>query len=55
MLDEWSELITIYYGEESSEEEAQEIADRIETEFEDVDIEVADGGQPVYSYIVSVE
>ena len=55
MLDEWSELVTIYYGEGASEEEAQEIADRVEADFEDVDIELADGGQPVYSYIVSVE
>lgn len=55
MMDDWSELITIYYGADVTEEDAQEIADLIEEEFEDADIEVTYGGQPVYYYIISVE
>ena len=55
MMDEWSELITIYYGADVTEEDAQEIADLLEPEFEDADIEVTYGGQPVYYYIISVE
>ena len=55
MMDEWSELITIYYGADVTEEDAQEIADLLEPELEDADIEVTYGGQPVYYYIISVE
>ncbi len=55
MMDDFSELVTIYYGADVTEDDAQEIADQIEAEFEDVDIEVTYGGQPVYYYIVSVE
>lgn len=55
MMDEFSELVTIYFGEDASEEEAQEIADQIEESFPDADFEVTRGGQPVYYYIISVE
>lgn len=55
LRDEETELITLYYGEESSEEEAQEIADAICEEYEDVEVETEYGGQPIYYYFVSVE
>lgn len=50
-----SEIITLYFGEGETEESAQEIADEIEELFPDADIMVANGGQSVYYYIVSVE
>ncbi len=55
IADEDSEIITLYYGEEETEENAQKIADAIEEIFPDADIVVANGGQSVYYYIVSVE
>ncbi len=50
-----SEIITLYFGEGETEETAQEIADEIEEIFPDADVMVANGGQSVYYYIVSVE
>ena len=55
IADEDSEIITLYYGEGETEDSAQEIADAIEEIFPDADILVANGGQSVYYYIVSVE
>ncbi len=55
LLDEDSELISIYYGEEMEEEAATALADRIMEAYQDVDVEVHLGGQPVYYYVVSVE
>ena len=49
------EIISIYYGEETPEEEAKAIADEIEIRYPDCEIELHYGGQPVYYYIVSVE
>lgn len=50
------ELITVYYGEDVSEEEAENVASMIgDIVGEDVDISVISGGQPVYQYIISVE
>lgn len=55
MIDEDSELISIYYGEEISEEAAQEICDTISTKYDSCDVELQYGGQPIYYYIISVE
>ena len=57
MVDEDSELLTIYFGADASEDEATEIADLLEEDdaFADIDIEVVYGGQPVYYYIISAE
>ncbi len=55
MVDEDSEIITLYYGEEVSEEEAQLVAERIEEKYPDCEVEVYNGGQPIYYYVVSVE
>lgn len=55
MVDEDSEIISIYYGEEVSKEDAEELASRLEDKYPDFDVEVNQGGQPIYYYIVSVE
>jgi DAK2 domain fusion protein YloV len=49
------EIITLYYGEDISEEEAHELADLLEDSWPDQEIEVISGGQPHYHYIISVE
>ncbi len=55
LVDEDSELISIYYGEEMEEGAASQIAEELETVYGDCDIEVNAGGQPVYYCIISVE
>lgn len=55
MVDEDSGLISIYYGQDVSEDAASEFAESVEEIFEDCDVEVQYGGQPIYYYIVSVE
>ncbi|MBR5597876.1 MAG: DAK2 domain-containing protein [Lachnospiraceae bacterium] len=55
MMDDDKELISIYYGEEVTEEEAQVIADKISEKYSDCDVELQFGGQPVYYYIISAE
>ncbi|EOD00522.1 DAK2 domain-containing protein [Caldisalinibacter kiritimatiensis] len=55
LVDEDNYLITIIYGEDISEGEANELAEEIENEAEDCDVEVVYGGQPLYYYIISVE
>lgn len=55
MVDEDSAIVSIYFGTESSEEEASEIAEAIEEKYTDVEVEINDGGQPVYYYVISVE
>jgi dihydroxyacetone kinase-like predicted kinase len=49
------EIITLYYGEDISEEEANELADLLQEDWPEQDIEVIPGGQPHYHYIISVE
>lgn len=55
LKDEETELITLYYGAESSEEEAQEIAAAVCEKYEEIEVEVEYGGQPIYYYFISVE
>ena len=55
MVDEDSELISIYYGADVKEEDAQSFADYVEETYPDCDVEFNYGGQPIYYYIVSVE
>ena len=55
MIDEESELISIYYGEDIKEEEAEALRAKVEEEFPDCDVELNYGGQPIYYYIISVE
>ncbi|MBR3602678.1 MAG: DAK2 domain-containing protein [Lachnospiraceae bacterium] len=55
MMDDDVELISIYYGEEVTEEEAQALGDKIQEKYSNCDVEVQFGGQPVYYYIISAE
>lgn len=55
MIDEDSEIITIYVGEEGNQELAEEISEYLESTYEDVEVEIHDGKQPVYPYLMSVE
>ncbi|MBR4966439.1 MAG: DAK2 domain-containing protein, partial [Lachnospiraceae bacterium] len=56
MVDEDNdELISIYYGEDISEEEASALSEEIEEKYPDLDVELQYGGQPIYYYIISVE
>ena len=53
MMDDEAELISVYYGEEIGEEEAQGLADQLAQLYPDCDVEVNQGGQPIYYYIIS--
>ncbi len=55
MLDEESEIVTVLIGEEGDAEEVDRIISSIEPEYDEVEFEVHDGQQPVYSYLLSVE
>ncbi|SER55172.1 DAK2 domain-containing protein [Psychrobacillus sp. OK032] len=55
LIDEDAEIVTIIYGEDVSEEEANVFAEFIEEQFEDIEVEVYNGKQPLYPYILSVE
>ncbi len=55
MTDRNSELISLYYGEGTTEEQAEELSSRIMEEYPNVDVEVHEGGQPIYYYVLSVE
>lgn len=50
-----SEIITIFYGSDITEEEANEILEKLTNKYEDVDVELYYGGQPLYYYIFSIE
>ena len=55
LVDDDSGLITLYYGEDVSEEEANALSDYLAEKYEDLDVDVRFGGQPIYYYILSVE
>lgn len=55
LIDEESELVSLYFGEEVSIEAANEIAKVLEKDYPEVDVEVHFGGQPIYYYVISVE
>ena len=55
MVDDESEVISIYYGADTEEAEAEELAAAIEEEYPDCDVELNAGGQPIYYYVISVE
>lgn len=55
MIDDDSDIVTLYYGESVEEDSAREFAELIQEKFEDVDVELYYGGQPLYYYLVSVE
>lgn len=55
MVDDESDLISLYYGESIKEEEAEELVEQLEDRFPDIEIELNYGGQPVYYYLISIE
>lgn len=55
MVDEDTEIISIYYGADITEEDAQQLCERLEELYPDFDVEINNGGQPIYYYVVSVE
>ena len=55
LVDDESGIISLYYGEDVSEEDAQALADELQEKYEDLEVEVNNGGQPIYYYILSVE
>ncbi|MBP3568310.1 MAG: DAK2 domain-containing protein [Lachnospiraceae bacterium] len=55
MIDDDSELITLYFGEETTEEEAEALASRVTESYPEVEVEVHSGNQPIYYYVISVE
>ena len=55
MVDEDTEIISIYYGADVTEEDAEQLCERLEELYPDFDVEINQGGQPIYYYIVSVE
>lgn len=55
LVDEDSAIVTLFYGEDVTEEDANNLRDELEEKFEDLDIELYYGGQPLYYYLISVE
>ena len=55
MADEDSELISIYYGQDIQEEDAEKLASEIEELYPEADVDLHCGGQPIYYYVLSVE
>lgn len=55
MVDEDSAIVSIYFGSDSDEDSANELAAAIGEKYPDVEVEVNDGGQPIYYYVISVE
>ena len=49
------ELISVYYGDEVEEKDAEALRDRIQTQYPQCDVELQFGGQPIYYYVVSAE
>ena len=55
IVDEDTAIITLFYGEDVEEDKANELRDALEEKFEDIDVELYYGGQPLYYYLISVE
>jgi uncharacterized protein len=55
MVDDDTCIISVYYGEEIGEDDANELADKIAAQFPELEIEVHEGGQPIYYYVISAE
>lgn len=55
LVNEDHSLITLYYGEDVDEEDGEKLLKELEEEYEDLDIELVYGGQPLYYYLVSLE
>ena len=55
MIDEDSEIVTILKGEDATDEEVEALVALVEDQFKDVEVEVHNGNQPLYPFIISVE
>ena len=55
MVDGDSELVSLYYGESVTKEQADKLTAQVEEKYPDVEVETNFGGQPIYYYMVSVE
>lgn len=55
LIDEDTQLVSLYYGEEVTEEVAQELADVVSSDYPNIDVDVQYGGQPIYYFLVSAE
>ena len=55
MVDEESELITLFYGEDVTADLAEKIAGKLEEQYPDFEIELHSGGQPLYYFIIAIE
>lgn len=55
MIDDDSEIITLIFGEEVEESDAELLLEELEEKYDDIDIEIYEGNQPVYPYLISVE
>ena len=55
MIDEDAEIVSVFYGEGVTQQDAEALAKAIEEKYSEVEVEVQFGGQPVYYYILSVE
>ena len=55
LVDEWSEVITLYYGEGVSKEDVEKLVGKIKEKYEGFDVVSYFGGQPHYYYLISVE
>ena len=55
LCDEDSAIITLYYGEDIAEEDALKMQEMIASKYSDIDVEVYEGSQPLYYYLISVE
>jgi hypothetical protein len=55
LVDEDSGIVSLYYGDEVAPEEAEHLSERLQEKYPDLEVEVNNGGQPIYYYILSVE
>ena len=55
LIDEDSEIISLYYGAEVTEEDAEHLSALLQEKYPECEVELNEGGQPIYYYVVSVE
>ena len=55
MVEDESELISVYFGEDVTEEDAEALVEKVQAAFPNCEVELNDGGQPIYYYLLSVE
>ena len=55
LVDDETELISVYYGCDVTEEEAEDLTSALEEMYPDIDIDAHMGGQPIYYYVIAVE